>query len=256
MPALGDEFRAAREARHLSLSDVSEQIHIRSVYLQSIEDEDWSAVAAPVYVRGFVRTYARFLGLDPEAAVEHFNDSIGAMAAKPHDTIPVGPIEGRRRPSPWLWLAAAAALILVAFVGYRYLEFQQDGGTTTVAAVSSAGSAGLASAQPSAGPSAFTSPAASAPPSPAAVATSAAMLKPTLELSLTAPSWVLVTVDGSPVLQTTLAAGTHKWFHGEHVDVRAGNAGGVHLRLNGKDLGPMGDSGAVVERSLSLAAAH
>jgi cytoskeleton protein RodZ len=65
MPALGERFRAAREARGLSLSEVSEQIRIRSVYLAAIEEERWSAIGAPVYIRGFLRTYARFLGLDP-----------------------------------------------------------------------------------------------------------------------------------------------------------------------------------------------
>jgi transcriptional regulator with XRE-family HTH domain len=65
MPALGERFRAAREARGLSLSDVAEQIRIRSVYLAAIEDDNWNAIGAPVYVRGFLRTYARFLGLDP-----------------------------------------------------------------------------------------------------------------------------------------------------------------------------------------------
>ncbi len=81
MPALGEEFRAAREARNLSLSDVAEQIHIRTIYLQSIEDEDWSAIAAPVYVRGFIRTYARFLGLDAERIVEHYQRHVDRMAA-------------------------------------------------------------------------------------------------------------------------------------------------------------------------------
>ena len=66
MAALGEEFRSAREARGLTLSDVAEQIHIRSVYLNAIENEEWAAIGAPVYVRGFIRTYARFLGLEAE----------------------------------------------------------------------------------------------------------------------------------------------------------------------------------------------
>ena len=44
MPALGEEFRSAREARGLTLSDVAEQIHIRSVYLHAIETEEWPAI--------------------------------------------------------------------------------------------------------------------------------------------------------------------------------------------------------------------
>src|SRR5215469_12382808 len=80
MQALGERFRAAREARGLSLSDVSEQIRIRSVYLAAIEEENWATIGAPVYIRGFLRTYARFLGLDPEDVVAAFH---GAPSAPP-----------------------------------------------------------------------------------------------------------------------------------------------------------------------------
>ena len=244
MPGLGDEFRAARESRHLSLSDVSEQIHIRSVYLQSIENEEWSVIAAPVYVRGFIRTYARFLGLDPEHAVDQFNASIGALAAKPHEPVPMGTIDRPRKPSPWLLIAGAAALFLVVFVGIRYFQFQQDGGDTqSVAEVSAAPSDG-ASASASDAPKATAKPVA-AEKSPAP--------KQTLEISVTAPSWLLVKVDGAQVLQGIMPAGTRKSYHGTSAFVRAGNAGGVDLTLNGKHLGAMGHSGAVTERSLTLA---
>src|SRR5215469_5649088 len=84
MPSLGERFRAAREARGLSLSDVAEQIRIRSVYLGAIEDENWSAIGAPVYTRGFLRTYARFLGLDPEEVVNEFNRLTASAPATTH----------------------------------------------------------------------------------------------------------------------------------------------------------------------------
>ncbi|MFY9884277.1 MAG: helix-turn-helix domain-containing protein, partial [Candidatus Cybelea sp.] len=71
--ALGERFRAAREARGLSLSDVAEKLRIRALYLAAIEDERWNAIGAAVYIRGFLRTYARFLGIDPEEAVAAFN---------------------------------------------------------------------------------------------------------------------------------------------------------------------------------------
>jgi cytoskeletal protein RodZ len=245
MPGLGDEFRAARESRHLSLSDVSEQIHIRSVYLQSIENEEWSVIAAPVYVRGFIRTYARFLGLDPEHAVEQFNSSIGALAARPHEPVPLGPIDSPRRPSPWLILAGAAALLLVVFVGIRYFQFQQDGGDVAAVAQASLAPAEAASA------AASDAPAASPTKKPEPARTAAP--KQTLEISVTAPSWLLVKVDGAQVLQGIMPAGTRKSYHGTSAFVRAGNAGGVQLTLNGKDLGVMGHSGDVIQRNLRLA---
>jgi len=242
MPGLGDGFRAAREARHLSLSDVSEQIHIRSVYLQSIEEEDWSAIAAPVYVRGFLRTYARFLGLDPEAAVEHFNEAVGELASRSHEqaalTAPSRTrFRSREGPSPLLWGALVLTLVLVAFVGYKFLELQQSGNDATAIAVASA---------------AATAPNTPAPTEQPSAAATAEESSRTLELRVTAPTWLLVKVDGARVLEGILQPGASRSFHGAKALVRTGNAGGVDVLVDGRDLGRMGKSGDVVEKTLVL----
>jgi cytoskeletal protein RodZ len=241
MPGLGDEFRAAREARHLSLSDVSEQIHIRSVYLQSIEDEDWSAIAAPVYVRGFVRTYARFLGLDPEAAVERLGSTLaGDAGARSHESPgkpAVRPRSGTSRsPSPWLWTAIVVAILLVGFVGYRAFERSSDTSDDAVAVASPAAT----------DPTPEATPRREATSKPVAVAR-------TLVVSVTQTSWLLVKIDGSQMVEGIYPAGTIKSFHGKSANIRAGNAGGVDLTVNGKHLGALGALGAVVDKTFQLA---
>ncbi len=237
MRGLGDEFRAAREARHLSLSDVSEQIHIRSVYLESIEHDD-ASFAAPVYVRGFIRTYARYLGMDTEAVVAQFNATHGSAHGKSHEPVPVAPLPTRRRPSPWLWIAGVAAAVLLVFVGYKYFDLQQSGGSSqTVAVASPAPSAAAAGTTPS------------APPAHKATPASARMLR----VRVTADSWASIKIDGATVFEGIAKAGSSKDFHGKNATVRAGNAGGIDLVLNGKELGKMGNSGSVVERTLTLA---
>jgi cytoskeleton protein RodZ len=258
MPGLGDEFRAAREARHLSLSDVSEQIHIRSVYLQSIEDEDWSAIAAPVYVRGFLRTYARFLGLDPESAVERFNADMGESGTRNEPTS-VRQLGTRTGPSPWLWAAIAVAVLLVAFVGYKLYDSQAGGadGGTSVASASASPSSSAASPLPSgASPVPTGSDAAAGDASPGPVASDASPAAgsktKTLVLSITQTSWVLVEIDGQKIAEGIYPAGTVKKFHGKSASLRAGNAGGVDVQVNGKDLGPLGASGSVVDKTFPL----
>ncbi|MBD5654941.1 MAG: helix-turn-helix domain-containing protein [Candidatus Eremiobacteraeota bacterium] len=242
MPRLGDEFRAAREARHLSLSDVSEQIHIRSVYLESIEQEDWSAIAAPVYVRGFIRTYARFLGLDAERAVAGFNASLGDVAPKVHESSFAASTRSRG-PSPWIWLGTAVAVLLVAFVAYEYVQFSNDRRLASTQTGSS-----------DASPEPTTAAAAPAPATPLATPKPVRPKTRTLEVRLTQASWLLVRIDGAQAVEGIFPAGTRKAFHGRHADVRAGNAGGVDLRVNGKELGKMGHPGDVVERTFALAA--
>jgi cytoskeleton protein RodZ len=269
--ALGEEFRSAREARSLSLSDVAERLHIRSVYLAAIEDEDWHVIGAPVYVRGFMRTYARFLGLDPEAAVARFAAIVPAAApavATPRQAAASNPGEKRaagERSSPSLAavLSIVVAVLVVLFVGYEFYRYKSGPAPVPVADGSAAPE--VAAAAPAAPPAAGSdtpAPAAAAaggddtlaaiPPlnSPSPAAPKAA--KRGLSLQVTEASWLRVTVDGTVVLEGTLPTGAAKTFTGKIADVRVGNAGGVRIAVNGRTLGPLGASGDVVERRFVL----
>src|SRR5947199_3162346 len=117
---LGERFRAAREERGVTLSEVGEQLRIRSVYLAAIEEENWKAIGAPVYIRGFLRTYARFLGLDPEEAVAEFNAATGPVVSVSGS--PAAPATGQRSLAPLIWIASAIAIGLIGFVIYLYLS--------------------------------------------------------------------------------------------------------------------------------------
>jgi cytoskeletal protein RodZ len=234
--ALGERLRAAREARGLSLSDVAEQIRIRAVYLAAIEDQNWKAIGAPVYIRGFLRTYARFLGVDPEEAVATFNRTQPAAAQPAVLEAPDGePREPRRfevqRGSVLVWVAASVAVLLIAFVVYNELTMQRG---TTVAAPASTAASSLAATMATSTP----------PPTPRPIRT--------LALVLSAPSWLRVTVDGNVSMEGTFPAGTAKTFHGKNALVRLGNAGGVEVYVDGKDVGKLGKSGDVVEHAFTL----
>jgi cytoskeleton protein RodZ len=230
--SLGERFRAAREQRGLTLSDVSEHLHIRSVYLAAIEDENWAAAPAPVYTRGFLRTYARFLGLDPEQAVAEFN----AVSASGADETPaVSSYRPPRSMRPLLLLGSFIAVLLIAWVVYLY----STPASTHRPAVAASGTAVPAS------PAGF--PQASAAPS--AIPTAAA---PTLALRFTQPSWVRVSVDGNVSIEGTFPAGTTRTFRGKTILVRAGNAAGVEVALDGKPFDKLGGPGDVVEKRFHL----
>lgn len=67
MSNVGDQLRAAREACKLDIHRVAEATKIRTDYLTALESGDYRPFVAPVYIRGFVRTYAGLLKLDVAA---------------------------------------------------------------------------------------------------------------------------------------------------------------------------------------------
>ncbi|MBV9232793.1 MAG: helix-turn-helix domain-containing protein [Candidatus Eremiobacteraeota bacterium] len=238
--ALGERFRAAREARGISLSQAAEQIRIRSLYLAAIEDENWTTIGAPVYIRGFLRTYARFLGLDPEEAVAAFN-RVQPPAQSP---TPTDLTRGERRSTPgWLsgallWTAGTIAVLLIAFVVFTELTLPRRGTVQTVPLETASAAVATPLATPQGSPS---------PPVPAGAGAANS-----LTLVLSAPSWMRVTVDGNVSMEGTFPAGIAKTFHGKSALVRIGNAGAVEIYVDGKNLGKLGKSGDVVERAFSL----
>lgn len=62
---LGETLQRARQARGLTLEEVERDTRISRHYLAALENENFGLLPAPVYARGFLRTYARYLGLEP-----------------------------------------------------------------------------------------------------------------------------------------------------------------------------------------------
>ena len=66
MATTGQRLRTERERRGISVAQAVEGTHIKTDHVLAMEADDWSAFSAHVYVRGFVKTYARFLRLDEQ----------------------------------------------------------------------------------------------------------------------------------------------------------------------------------------------
>ncbi len=70
---IGGSLREARLKRNLTPADVQKAIRIRDRYLQALEEERWELLPGDAYVKGFLRTYADYLGLDGQLYVEEYN---------------------------------------------------------------------------------------------------------------------------------------------------------------------------------------
>jgi hypothetical protein len=72
MGELGNILSRARRARGITIEDAERDTHVSKRYLQALEAEDFTIFPAPVYARGFLRTYSRYLGLNPEELLRIF----------------------------------------------------------------------------------------------------------------------------------------------------------------------------------------
>lgn len=70
---LGQEFRVRRQERGLTVSFIASDLRISERYLAAIEDEDYELIGGHVYVTGFMRNYASYLGLDADALIQRYH---------------------------------------------------------------------------------------------------------------------------------------------------------------------------------------
>jgi len=67
---LGQLLREARERKGVTLADAQQATKIRLSFLQALEKEDFSVLPPPFYIRGFIKTYAVYLNLEPRSTVQ------------------------------------------------------------------------------------------------------------------------------------------------------------------------------------------
>src|SRR5215211_3753915 len=82
MESIGEFFRQVRETKGLTVDEVASKTRIRSDFVKALEDGNFAKLPDQVFARGFVRSYARSLGLDEEDAIHRFIQSAGAFYEK------------------------------------------------------------------------------------------------------------------------------------------------------------------------------
>lgn len=68
----GAQLKNIREMKGITLDEISKKTRIRSSYLKAIEEEDFDRLPEEVYIRGFLRSYAGYIGLDPEMVSKNY----------------------------------------------------------------------------------------------------------------------------------------------------------------------------------------
>ena len=121
---VGDKLRAAREAQGLSIEEIAGSTRIPKRHLTTIENGSYDGLPAPTYSAGFIKSWARRLGLDPQALSAQFRVEMGVVSVEPSPSLPYEPADPRRTPPAGL---ALLALLIAVVVGIGYLYWR---GTT------------------------------------------------------------------------------------------------------------------------------
>jgi cytoskeletal protein RodZ len=218
---LGEVLAAKRGERGLTIEQAATATRIRAHYLSALESDELERLVAPVYAKGHLRTYARYLGLDPEPLVK----MLKTETQDPHRLLSIGTHIVRPQmvlTTPAI-VAAGIVLLAGAFGGYAWRQIQAD--------------------QPSAG---------SSPPARVAAATPASTPAPTpkpqtrpivVEVRVTEEVWINVFADGKPQYADagkTLPAGSVVYFSGVEIKITSGKAGSTFISVDGRAIGAMG----------------
>jgi cytoskeleton protein RodZ len=233
----GQRLKRERELREVAPNEIVVATRISLRFLDALENEDWDKLPGGVFNRGFVRSIARYLGLNEENLLAEYDLARGSHAAE------APPTEENRIPSPPKWIAAAlvlgallviAGLVAAGAYGWRRYSAHRrarQSSAVTAQAVPGVRPASLVSVGPSA----------------------ASLAALDLSVSTSAATRVRILADGKPALDAEMRAGETRHFSAATAfEVTAADSSAVLLELNGQAMPPIGSSGASGTIVLSL----
>ena len=196
---VGEKLRAAREAQGLTIEEIANSTRIPKRHLTMIENGGYDGLPAPTYSAGFIKSWARRLGLDGQALADQFRVEMGGIPIETTQALPYEPADPRRTPPAGL---ALLALLVAVVVGLGYLYWRG-----TAEEPSEVAAAATDTPPPAAHPAA--APVATQP-GPAA-ATAAATPQPTgpVVVGATQDVWIKVSDSGKTLFMNVLHPGDH-----------------------------------------------
>ncbi|NER79182.1 MAG: helix-turn-helix domain-containing protein [Leptolyngbya sp. SIO1D8] len=286
--SIGAYLQNIRNERGMAVDEIANQIFIRPALLRAIETGDWKTLPEPIFVHGFIRRYADYLGLDGQEVAKQFEPTPVSVLPDPQlastkgvegvvnqqdkhglkvlskadlqdlSSTPVRPEAVTTGGRKWLLGLGAIALLM----GGIWLITQRSPQTANVPNTSeeSVSSETTPNEDETASVESATGTDVSATdPDEVAAETSETVIDApssagpiTLQVSLEEDSWMRVIVDGEEVYEGTLPRGTQEsWTAENELTLRAGNSGAVLYSFNGGDEARLGTPGTVSNLTLT-----
>lgn len=280
----GMRLKQEREQRGITLDQISQSTKIGTRFLQALEQDHFEQLPGGIFNKGFVRAYARFVGIDEEEAVADYLTATGAnqpgaeaVDVAPTIELPAEPERNRAAGVPWGVLATLLLIIAFSFAIWGF--YSRVTSTRTQPPVQPAPVQTTAPAVPSPAPERTranevkSSPQPSASPASAARTTLPSGSSPTNALSSTAEAaarrdvvlqiraredaWVSINVDGEVTTQETLTALSEKTIRAhQQIIIKAGNIGALDFEFKGKPLPVQGKPGEVKTLAFNASGWH
>jgi cytoskeleton protein RodZ len=256
--SFGERLQRERELRGINLEEIAEATKIGTRSLRALEEQDFDKLPGGIFNKGFVRAYARYLGLDEEQAVADYLAALGeAIAAgkatrhestvnttTPERNLLMNQVDEREPLRLPLGLIAVVVVIAaLLFGGWKYFAKHGLPKLLPVRAASQLPShpktnnPAQAAAQPAPPPN---------PSQPAAVTPVAVAENFVVRVKAKEDSWVSIIADGKPVMAEMLPVGAEKSIRAQRsVVLKAGNAAAIELFHNDKLVPPLGGANQV-----------
>jgi transcriptional regulator with XRE-family HTH domain len=250
LASFGEDLRREREIRGISLKEIADATKISKRFLEAIEGNDHKTLPAPVFTRGFVREYARYVGLNVEEMVNRYNfaaanddriekpPQVARYASVPPRDISPKPAPKRGIPPVYAKIdrnAIFLVILVAAVAGAAYWAVQYNRRRADAAEAA-------ATTVPVATPKTAT-----APPPAAAAAPDDSTLRMAIEAK--EDSWLDLKADGERAYYGDFKAGQRQEFEAKNdfTFVRIGNAAALTLVINDVPVPSLGEQGEVIK---------
>lgn len=277
LSGVGSLLREERRNRSLDRSQVAQLTRLREHFIEALEREEWDQLPPPVFVRGFIQSYARVLGLDVDRVLDLYDQSGTPEPSEPKPLL---------RPEPSTRGRRILILLLVGILAGA-LVYLWQGGPAPEWPTWKEHSEEMVEPAPPAGPSStkepdrpppaaplveqIEPPSTEAPPAESRPASPERQPFPagidpypdpprerqvpeeghTLEIEVAERTWVQISVDDEEPKDFIFRQGSHpRWKGGETYNLLIGNAAGITVHFDGEALRNLGKPGEVIRLRL------
>jgi cytoskeletal protein RodZ len=266
-------LKEARERKGITLEEVSQALKISKPYINALEKGDFDVLPEPVFSRGYIRSYCQFLEVDPKEIFDIYNDYISTR--EPVKFEPLKSTPGREKKMirlkglpAWILTGLALLLLIILVLSYQIKKEKSKLALRAKLETEFAHNASdMVEETAKGGESPEISQSRGDSERAQASLTKGKKVEDNgnetrgeeniqgLNLNLEARelTWLYIVPDSKSPIDVTLYPGDRLRIKAKKtIKFKLGNAGGVSAVLNGREIGPLGKSGEVVEKTLSI----